>query len=300
VVPDEAVERKKEIDVHSKGRKRRRIGRALFILLKEPVPEEQQGITISTYGKTIKRDTLGAHPRHPDRVTGWFESPELVECLTTDKQDFIQQGSFGVKFKNVRRQLQEEFQKWLREIDEVGELQERRRAPRQLEKEIARLIRYIPELRQLFAARVQEDVAYPDPKGRASATVAESTQLTRGAEPGTNGGNGLAVFPGNEPGQALQLDLEGQVQVRRRRRTIRAGPHIERVVDPDRTEISWVEGNSVMINEAHPAHAKARREKVLDYHEHLAVLYALCQEALVEPEKQFNLLNRALTEWGKT
>jgi hypothetical protein len=74
VVPNEAVELKKEVNVYSKGRKRRRIGRALFILLKEPIPEERQGITIATYGKTIKRDTLSAHPRHPDRVTGWFES----------------------------------------------------------------------------------------------------------------------------------------------------------------------------------------------------------------------------------
>jgi hypothetical protein len=69
---------------------------------------------------------------------------------------------------------------------------------------------------------------------------------------------------------------------------------------PDRAEIAWVEGESVIVNTGHPAHVVAERRRLLVYHERLAIFFALCQEAPVDPDRKLNLLNQALTEWARS
>ena len=64
--------------------------------------------------------------------------------------------------------------------------------------------------------------------------------------------------------------------------------------------MSWVEADTVVINTAHPTYLRADRRRMIAYHERLAVYYALCLEAPVDPEERFTLLSRALTEWGNS
>ena len=297
IVNSEEVSVRTEIEIQAKGRKR--VGRAIFLLMKDPVPDEEQGIVISTYGKVIRRDPLTVHARQPELVRGWFESPELVECLTLNKQDFFTSGREGEKFKRIRRDLQAALAKWLTEIGEARESEARHRAPRLLERETAQIIRNIPELRYLFATPTRIQTPIPNPQEDAQATFTELTQSTRGEMPGKNGGEGIPAFPGAEEGQALQEQPDGTVRSRTQPRTIRSGPHIERIAEPGRSDIGWVTSDTVMINTSHPAYVLAERQRHLSYHERVAILFALCQEASVEPEEKFHLLNRALTEWAK-
>lgn len=293
------VASRKEIDILGKNKKR--IGRAVFILTKKPLPEDKQGVVIATYGKTIRRDfSITVQSRRPERLTGWFESPGLVECLTLNKQDFVAHGRLGEKFRRIRRELQTAFTEWLKEIGEAREAERRQRAPRLLEQETARILRRIPELRYLFAASTKDFVARPDTTGDVQATLVDLMQTTRGFTPGENGGGeGIAVFPGSTEGQSTIPQETGRVKASVRPRTIRSGPRIERVADLDRVDIGWVEGDSVVINTAHPAYAKAEHLRLLAYHERIAVYYALSHEAPLEPEQKLTILNRALTEWGK-
>ena len=291
------IQDKRECDIMTKRRKR--IGLAVFALMKQPLPEEMQGIGICTYGKTIRRDSLGLHPRDPDRITGWVESPSLVECLTTDKQNFIEHGTLGEKYKRIRREIQKACGEWLKEIGESPEPEQSTHAPRILELETARLIRHIPQLRYLFEARTHEDTATPDPSGDGAASLANMMQMTRGDVPGQGGGEGIPVSPGAENGKAPTTEPPGEIKTRNRPRHIRSGPSIEISPEPSRKEISWVAGDTVVINSEHVAYIKAAKERNLKYHQRIAILYALCKEASVEPEEQFDLLNKALTIWGK-
>lgn len=287
-----------ELDIYTKGKKR--IGRAVFVLSRQPLPEEKQGIAVATFGKIIKRDFLNLHPRQPERMTGWFESPRLVECLTLDKQDFLGSGRLGEKYRRIRRELQAACGAWLAEIGEARQPEERRRAPRLLEQETAKILRRIPQLRYLFAKQIKENVASFDPSGGAQASLAEIGQQIRGEEPGTNGGQGVPVHPGADEISAPMFNENGEIQARVRRRNVRGGPHIQRVSDRDRDEISWVEGDSVMINIGHSAYAKAESQRHLAYHERVAIYYALCLDAPVEADERLHLFNRVLTEWGKS
>ncbi len=296
LAPD-LVLRRKEVELQS--RRKRRIARAVFILAKEPLPEEQQGVALATYGKTIRRDTLGVHPQHPELLTGWVEAPELVECLTLNKQDFQTAGSQGKKFSRVRRELQKAFSEWLKEIGETREPEATRRAPRRLELETATILRRIPELRFLFGAPVRDTVNTPDPHGDAQAVLDSMSQQTLGEGPSGLSGEGISASPGPDEGEAPREDEGGPERVRRRPRTTRGGPRIARVADPQRADVSWVDADTVAINTAHPVYLLAGRRNLLSYHERLAVYLALCKEAPVEPDERLGLLSRTLTEWGR-
>ena len=296
LVPTIRVESRKDLDIYWRNRKR--LGRAIFILTRDPLPEEEQGIVIGTYGKAIRRDSLGVRSRNPERITGWFESPALVESLTLNKQDFWDHGSQGERFHRARRELQRAMQSWLDEIGESRETDPRRRAPRTLERETARILRRIPPLRYLFARRMNEPVAVPDPASDGVATVVEGLQASHGSRPTSDNGQAPLWSPGPDPGETLTPEEDGDATARIRERTVRGGPRIERVSDPSRPEVGWVEGDAVIINTAHPAYTTSERRRFLSYHEPLAIFYALCAEASVQPEEKLPLLNTALSEWG--
>ena len=257
LVPSSNVQVRREMDVFGKGR--HLVGRAVFVLTNEPLPEEQQGIAISTFGKNIRRDTLGVHPRRPEYITGWVEAPDLVECLTLNKQNFSTSGRQGEKFKRIRRQLQKPFVDWLQEIGEARRSEERQSAPRRLERETAEILRRIPELRFLLGAQLRERVETPDSSGETESSLAPAMQATFGIGTGAVGEGDAPPYPGQDEGQAPKADSSGDVPTRSRPRTVRGGPRIERVADSERDEMSWVEGDTVFINTGHPTHLLAGR-----------------------------------------
>ena len=84
----------------------------------------------------------------------------------------------------------------------------------------------------------------------------------------------------------------------RRLRSIRFGPTIHYVSAPDRDDLSWMEGDAVMINTAHPTYQKAASKKVVEYHDLIAVALAMLREVPTASEK-LELLERFMSRWGK-
>ena len=89
------------------GRKRLPSAMAIVERHEYPLPEDQQGIAISTFGKVIKRgwDWLGLAPATVWRVTGLVEAPDLAACLTLSKNDFIRTGPRGAAYLTYRKAL---------------------------------------------------------------------------------------------------------------------------------------------------------------------------------------------------
>ena len=292
------VQVRQEIDIF--GKRKRLAGRAIFVVTENPLPEESQGIAISTYGKLIRRDTLGVTPRRPEHITGWIEAPALVECLTLSKQDFSTTGALGKKHRSIRSQLQKAFVDWLEEIGESRESTEQQRAPKRLERETAEILQRIPALRFLFGSQITESVPTPEPSGDETSTLTGEMQATFGlGEAGPTDGDAPS-FVGPDEGAAAVSDPEGQAESRPRRRTVGGGPRIARISDADRAEISWIEGDTVFINTGHPTYQLGVRRNLTGYHERFAIFFALCREAPVEPDEKFNLIELALTEWARS
>ena len=80
-----------------------------FAITKKAQAESNMGIAISTIGKVIRRDTLGMSPRSAGRIVGLVDVPELVGCLTTSKQDFIDSGTTGTRYRKLRTQIQKAY-----------------------------------------------------------------------------------------------------------------------------------------------------------------------------------------------
>src|SRR2546425_10677784 len=74
-----------------------------------PIPEERRVIAVSTFGKVIKRgwDWLGVTPGAAEHVGGLIEVPDLAECLTLNKADFVRGGPRGATYLAYRKAVQE-------------------------------------------------------------------------------------------------------------------------------------------------------------------------------------------------
>jgi hypothetical protein len=127
---------------------RRRLPSAIALLARHDrvLPDDRQGIAISTFGKVIKRgwDWLGLTPATPGRVNGVIEAPELAACLTLSKNDFIRTGPRGATYLAYRRAMQEVV---ARQLTEWGDTRDPEVHPRtvRLERDLERVLEHLAE-----------------------------------------------------------------------------------------------------------------------------------------------------------
>jgi histidine kinase/DNA gyrase B/HSP90-like ATPase len=157
---------------------RRRTPSALGYLERHlaPLPEDRQGIAISTFGKVIKRgwDWLGLTSSSPARVTGLIEAPDLASCLTLSKNDFIRSGTRGATYLAYRKAIQEVV---TRQLEAWGDSRDTETNPRivRLERDLERVLEDLsddfPLLRSLVDRRRGGQKRLPLP-GRGDVPVA--------------------------------------------------------------------------------------------------------------------------------
>jgi len=250
--------RQDEVSLSVYGRSK---ARGFFGLAKDNAPEVLQGIAISTYGKIIERTLFRKEPREKQRVTGWIEAPYLIEAVTTDKCRF----QIGNKtWEGFFRKAQAEFSKWLDEIGLSEKPAERKPDFSNLEREINSILRSLPEL-TFFGSRTQRDVAILDETGELR-ELGEGTQKVRGTKGGETEGEGISVYPGDEPGQAPTLKLGADVSAMPHQRIIRGGVGFAYEERPELEKEARFDGGTVYKNIAHPAYQRAEKEKLLSYH----------------------------------
>ena len=300
--PRLTAEKSKQYVLH-RGRNRKPFALARFEYHSHPLPEEMQGIAVATFGKIIRRDWLRQYFKEMDRVTGIIEVPELVECLTTSKCDFRKEGAAGKKYYRFNKAAQEEFRRWLEEI----QLLERKEASadkdtRRLQRLVNRIVGEIPDLQQFYGFRSDKvglvhdaggnlfgtnpDMALNPENERESSSEKEELiqSVANGLEDDSRGGRAL------EDGDDLAAI--------KRLRSVKFGPAIHYVESPDRADISWMEGDTVLINTAHPTYKKAIEKKVAEYHDLFAVALAMLREVPTAHEK-LELLEKFMSGWGR-
>ena len=274
------------------------VGKAGFFLAKRKLAEEHQGIAITTHGKLITRTTFGLTPSDSDRITGWIEIPEMVKCLTLNKQDFITHGRLGHTYRRFRDQAKKAYSNWLTDIGKNVERRDARNAPRRLETELAELAKLVPEIDFLLGQTLATNTPVRATNGTTNTDEVQGSLITGGANKGGMTGDGeVPVDQGNDEGVALSVSESGQVKANTRRRKTRRGPRVKLVHESVRNDMSWIDADSVMINTAHPTYTKAQRENQVRYHQRNAALIALCDAA--SEEAGLRLLRESLSRWGR-
>jgi hypothetical protein len=301
---------------------RRRKPSALGYLYRDsvPLPEEQRGVAISTYGKIIKRgwDWLGITPHAPERIGGLIEFPMLAASLTLNKGDFIRSGHRGAAYLAARKAIQEVVQRQLAAWGDAREQPEtaRPRAMRSLERDLERVLRELSEGFPLLASLVEHrrggQKSLPlGPKGGPGGggfdpALALSPMNPPGADdagagvPPSAGSSELppAVRPEPPPGSSPPMTGGALPPPRGEKRPSRLGLAVQFEERPGDSELGRLVESTVYVNRAHPAYRRAAASRSEGYHIALSVALALAPLA-VEPAREHAFVTTFLARWGE-
>jgi hypothetical protein len=294
-------------------RKRRPSASGYLVRARAPLPEERQGLAISTLGKVIKRgwEWLGLAPSAPERIGGLIEVPALAQALTLNKADFIRTGPRGAVYLAYRKAIQEAVARQLAEWGDLCEpaTEARRRAARPVERDLEAVLVDLAEEFPLLAALVERRAGEQRrlPMGRSGgAAEPEVAALPAAPPPEAAVEEPGAPGPGREPvasppaesepslPQAAEMPLPAE---RGPRRPARYGLTLQFERRPDDPELARLVETTVWINEAHPASRRAAASRSEGYHIALATAMALAPLA-VEPAKEHAFLTAFLARWG--
>jgi hypothetical protein len=308
---------------------RRRTPSAVGYLVRHAatLPEEEQGIAVSTFGKVIKRgwEWLGLSPAAASRVSGLIEVPDLAACLTLNKGDFIRSGPRGATYLAYRKAIQEVVSRQLAAWGDAPDAEARPR-PQRLERDLARVLEDLaddfPLLRSLVDRQRGGQKRLPMPgrgDGRVKAPLFDAAAAAHayadvdpaepdGGEPGTRAPDGSPrdETPAGErpPAESAPVSASGDAEssatlsaASGRRRPGRYGLLVQFESRPDDTELGRLVDSTLWINDAHPAYVRAAASRSVGYHLALSVALALAPLA-VEPAAEHAFVTQFLAQWG--
>jgi len=298
------------------ARKRKPSAAGYLVRERLPLPEEQRGVAISTFGKVIRRgwDWLGVMPSTAAHVGGLMEAPALAECLTLNKADFIRAGARAATWLLYRKAIQEAVSRQLAawgDVHDAGE-QSRRRAARPVERDLETVLLDLADRFPLLASLVEKQAGGQRRLlvGRANhgETLGEALGRTplRVVEPATADGTSPTT---GSPGQRPPGDMpesppsaaaiaNSPVDHGAAPQAARYGLSIQFEPRPDDPELGRLVESTVWVNEAHPAYRRAAASRSEGYHVALACAMALAA-VVVEPAKEHAFITAFLTSWGE-
>jgi hypothetical protein len=302
-------------------RKRKPAAVGFLERVSEPLPEDRQGLAVSTLGKVIRRgwDWTGLSSSSPALVAGLIEAPGLSAALTLNKGDFLRAGRRGITYLAYRKAIQEAVQAQLAAWGEGRDREDaaRRRATRPLERDLEAVLLDLADEFPALAALVERRpggqrrlpvgtrVGAVDTAGVSRGAQAGESQAASADAPGTAGeGAGdqpetpvsetaAAVPPAEAAAEGTLPEAAGGA-----RRPTRYGLAVEFEERPESHELGRLVESTVLVNTAHPAYARAVASRADGYHAALTVAMALGAVA-VEPAGIQAFVTTFLARWGE-
>ena len=299
---------------------RKRKPSAFGYLIREdvPLPEEQRGLAISTYGKVIRRgwDWLGLTPWTPERVGGLIEVPELAASLTLNKGDFIRTGTRGAAYLAFRKAIQEAVSKQLAAWGDARESTDEARPKevRPLQRDLAHVLEELADEFPLLASLVERRAGgqkrlplggsgrVTDARTFVTASVIQQAQADKSAEEVKEppGGELADGQPGGaEPAHAVAARDHGLLLPGKGvRKPAHYGLDIQFEDRSEDPELGRLVESTVWVNRSHPAYRRALASRSIGYHIALAVAMALAPLA-VESANEHGFVTAFLSRWGE-
>ena len=300
-------------------RKRKPAAFGILARASSPLPEDLQGLAISTLGKVIRRgwDWIGLTSSSPGLVGGLIEAPGLSAALTLNKGDFVRAGRRGITYLGYRKALQEAVQAQLTAWGEARDREDsaRRRAARPLERDLEAVLLDLAGEFPALAALVEHRAGGQRrlPTGHESLPESAGSVVTAGgpgpvatSDPaGSGGGDLVSADPPPEPEPPVPSAPVAEATLRAMapgpggpRRATRYGLAIDFEDQPESHDLGRLVESVVFVNTAHPAFQRAVASRSESYHAALTVGMALAAVA-VEPAGAQAFLTTFLARWGQ-
>lgn len=291
----------KEFLVKTPGKNVRPIGYAFFGLVPEDFELEEPGVLLCTWGKVIKPDFFNQFPGElMSRIFGIAEIPNFVKFLTTSKSDFNRRKN-PKEFNMYYQPLRNHFVSWLKEqgIDKREEIKEEE--TRELEREIFKIIKLLPEVSELVSRWDSKKVYTISPNGKQPVLTEKGSQTF----PEGEGEKGITESPKSpDPyghNNAYAPSDKGTDRAESISRKAKVGLKVSFKNVPEQVEIGWVDGDIVYINSGHPAYVKtAFSKKSRLVFNLVAVATALQRHLRSESDGvDMKFVDKFLSAWGK-
>ena len=285
-------------------RKRKPAAIGFLERVSEPLPEDRQGLAVSTLGKVIRRgwDWTGLSSASPTLVAGLIEAPGLSAALTLNKGDFLRTGRRGITYLAYRKAIQEAVQTQLAAWGEARDRQDaaRRRATRPLERDLEAVLLDLADEFPALAALVERR---PGGQRRLPVGARVGAVDTAGAARESPGDDRPATSASERaadaPVAAAQPAASGTLPEAAggARSPTRYGLAVDFEERPESLELGRLVESTVLVNTAHPAFGRAVASRAEGYHAALTVAMALGAVA-VEPARMQAFVTTFLARWG--
>jgi hypothetical protein len=266
-----------------------------------PVAPDICGVLLSTRGKVIKGELFNQFPgAQGPRIFGLVEVPGLARFLTTSKTDLIRVGHHR-EIEKLYDPIRQEFRAWLKDIgigsSEIAGSDEAAR----LERELRRLLEDVPELGEFAGFRDRARILKANDSGQISANIEDGAEPTFPLGAGSKGEGPGPVDVGGESGQALVEDRQGRETVTPISRSVRRGPKITFMEEPERTDLAWIEGGNIIINSGHPCYKKTHSDILARRVHNLFAIASVVQRFLASQGGSFDFMfiDRMIAAWGR-
>jgi hypothetical protein len=303
-VPTNEIEHKKELNFKL-GKNRIK---GFLIKSSKALPEDYQGPFVVVYGKTVTQEWSRQYPIESDTFYGLIMADYLIDILRTSKSDFERTAMLWKKF-NARMGII--LSCWLDEIGAKPKIPETdvdlRKMSEEIEKSINQVLK-MPEFEKLvntlFQNIVHRDIAIRNNQGSLLGSEADGKQQTSGLLGGEGTGEGIETG-GDEEGNGMAVDENGEIPIERIRRRVRGLVKIGYEEKPEDALEGWMDPGkkAIIINRGHPAWKiadglsfQARDERVRVYHVVRTVFSTLVEEGVTEmPPKE--TLAKLFSSW---
>jgi len=274
-------------------------------LSKEALPDEQCGLSIIIHGRRVTRDFFGYHGDKSDRITGYIHADMLIKCIAGDKT-ILKRSTYEW------RKLSEEVAKQLSEfLKEIGAIKEEK-LPEDLWKhihiEINNLIKQIPELQELAkkaGVTIPQEVLIPKQEGDISTLLVEGSERGRGLRPGSGGGQGVPLKPG-ESLEKAPSNKPGEDKAVERKEKRKRGLQFKVLPEPQEKKEAWFSPEGIIyINSAFSTYRKAEEMGRASKEYHMG---RCAVEAILEYAAEVGIVNEdnikvfrsdVLAKWGE-
>ena len=276
------------------GKQKGLAGFGYLVKSEKELSPETSGISISTYGKVIKRgwEWLGILPKAGFHIYGMVEIPALSEVLTTNKSDFLKDAASLKKYYKYRKAIQAAV---LPILEELGggdlsfesDLKRLRPLEREIEKTLGYLLNDFPELTPLVGVRRKTagESAIISPEEVPSVGLIHGTEKIIEAT--------RALFQEEEKGGKESAAADVSADKEKKAPGLKIGFE-ENSAQPD---LARMVQNTIWVNTFHPAYRKLKKDGLEEYHILLCVAWSL-SGFIERPRSPEDFISQFLASWG--